>query len=105
MIEKTIIQTAWSLIETIDGSKNKFEAWTRSVENAPQISGPDTLHIAFSKMTGSPLSSAHRSKAQSPNILNENCSISQESISNSTDEDDLMKLFDQFISFTSPMSG
>ena len=25
-------------------AKNKFEAWTESVENAAQISGQDTLH-------------------------------------------------------------
>ena len=38
MIEQTIIQTALSLIETFDGTKNKFEAWTETVENAAKIS-------------------------------------------------------------------
>ena len=39
-----------------------------SVENAVHISSQDTLHIAFSKMTGSPLSSAQWLKAQSLNL-------------------------------------
>ena len=57
MIEQTRIQSALSSIETFDGTKGKFETWTESVENAAQISGEDTLHIAFSKMISSTLSS------------------------------------------------
>ena len=68
MIEQTIIQTALSLIETFDGTKNKFKAWAESVQNATQISSQATLHIAFSKITGSPLSSKNRSKAKSQNL-------------------------------------
>ena len=63
MIEQTVTQATLSLIETFDGTKNKFETWTKSTENVAQISGQDKLHIVFSKMTGSPLSSAHRLKA------------------------------------------
>ena len=48
--------------------KIKFEAWTESVEHEAQISGQNTLHIAFSKITGSPLSSANRLKVQLPNL-------------------------------------
>ena len=33
MIEQTIIQAALSSIETSDGTKGKFEAWTESVES------------------------------------------------------------------------
>ena len=68
MIEQTIIQAALSSIETFDGTKSKFEAWTESIENTAQISGQDTLRIAFPKVTYSPLSSANRLKAQSPNL-------------------------------------
>ena len=63
MIEQTIIQAALSLIETCDGTKSKFKAWTESIENAEQISSQDTLCIAFSKITGSLLSLANRLKA------------------------------------------
>ena len=35
---------------------------------------------------------------------NDNYPTSQEPINNSTDEDDIMKLFDQFSGLTSPMS-
>ena len=38
MIEQTIIQAALSSIETFDGTKSKFEAWTESIENAEYIS-------------------------------------------------------------------
>ena len=68
MIEKPIIQAVLSLLKTPDGTKNKFEAWTDSAENAAQISGQKTLCIAFSKMTGSPLLSAHILKAQLPKL-------------------------------------
>ena len=45
-------------------SSNKFQkynktGWTETVENAAQISCQDTLCTAFSKMTGSQLSSAN----------------------------------------------
>ena len=60
MIEQSNKQEALSSMETFDGTKNKFEAWTELVENAAQISHQDTLCIAFSKITGSPLSSANR---------------------------------------------
>ena len=68
MIKQAIIQAALSSIETTD-AQNKFKAWTESEENVAQISGQDTLHITFSKMTGSPLSSANSVKAQSPNLM------------------------------------
>ena len=41
MIEQTIIQAALSSIETFDGTKSEFEAWTESGENAEQISGQE----------------------------------------------------------------
>ena len=69
MIEETIIQSALSSTEASNGTKSKFKALTESIENAAQISGQDTLHIAFSKMTGSALSSANRLKAGSPNLM------------------------------------
>ena len=59
IIQKTIIHAALSLIETSDSTKIKFEAWRESIDNAVLISGQDTLCISFTKMTGSPLSSAH----------------------------------------------
>ena len=68
MIEQPIIQAALSLIETFDGTKSKFEAWTESVDNTAHIFGQDTLHKAFFKMTGSPLSSENILRAQSPNV-------------------------------------
>ena len=54
------MQEVLSLKESFDGTKSKFKAWTESIENAAQISDQNTLHIAFSKYTGSPLSSANR---------------------------------------------
>ena len=45
MIELTTIQAALSLIETFNGTKSKFKAWAESIE----ISGQDTLYIAFPK--------------------------------------------------------
>ena len=69
MIEQAIIQVALSSIETFDGTESKFKVWTESIENTAQISGQDMLCIALSKMTGSPLSSANRLKAQSPNLV------------------------------------
>ena len=65
MIEQTIRDSALSSIKTFDDTKSKFEAWAESIENAAQICGEVTLHIAFSKMTGSPLSAANRLKAWS----------------------------------------
>ena len=41
---------------------------TECIENTAQISGQDTICIAFSKMVGSPISLAYRLKAQSPNL-------------------------------------
>ena len=63
MIAQTIIQAALSSIETLDGTKNKYEAWTESTENSAQISSQDTICLDFYKMMGSPLSSANRLKA------------------------------------------
>ena len=64
-----IIQAAISLVETFDGDKKKFETWIRSVENAAQISGQDIIWIAFPKMIGSPLISAHRLREGSPKLM------------------------------------
>ena len=44
-IDQTIIQAALSLKETFNGTTNKFEAWTESIENAAQISGQDILYL------------------------------------------------------------
>ena len=60
MAEQHIIQTAISSTEILDGTKNKFESWKASVENAAQISGKNILHMAFSKMIGSPIMSGYR---------------------------------------------
>ena len=38
-------------------------------QNAAQISGQNTIHIAFSKLTGSPLSTVNRLKTGSPNLM------------------------------------
>ena len=73
MIEQTIIQVALSSIETFDGTKSKFEAWTESIENAVQIFGQIPGHIAFAKLTGAPLSTANRLKAWSPNPMWTEC--------------------------------
>ena len=48
--------------------KNMFEAQIVSFENVVQISPQDILQTAFSKMIGSPLTSAHRLKDRSPNL-------------------------------------
>ena len=69
MIEQAMIQAALSSVENFDGTKGKFKVWTESIENIGQISGKDTLYIGFSKMTGSPLSSGNRLKAQSPKLM------------------------------------
>ena len=55
-------------MEMFDGTKSKFESWIASIENEAQISGQDILHIAFSKMVGSPLTSAHRLRDQLPHL-------------------------------------
>ena len=55
MVDQTIIQAAKSSVESFDGNKDKSEAWIALVENAAQLSGKDTLQIAFSKMVGLPL--------------------------------------------------
>ena len=62
MIKQAIIQAALSIPQTFDGTNGKFKVWRELVENEAQISGQDTLCIAFSKMTSSPLSSANRLK-------------------------------------------
>ena len=68
MIQQTIIQPAPSSIETFDCTKSILEALAESIENTAKILGQNTICIAFSKMTGSLLSSANRSKAQLPNL-------------------------------------
>ena len=68
MIEQSVMQAAPSSIETLSGTKSKFEAWIGSIENAVQISGQNEIHIAFSKLTHSPLSKANRLKARLPNL-------------------------------------
>ena len=50
--------------EMFNGTKSKFEAWTEYIENASQISGQNAIHIAFSKLTGSPLWAVHRLKTR-----------------------------------------
>ena len=55
MVEQTIIQAALASIEMFDGTKAKFEAWTKSIKNAVQIAGQNAICMAFSKLTGSPL--------------------------------------------------
>ena len=69
MIEQIIIQASLVSIETFNGTKSKFEAWVEFIENAAQISGQNAIHIAFSKLTGSPLLKAIRLKTRSPNIM------------------------------------
>ena len=69
MIEQTIIQAALSSIETLNGTKSKFEAQTESIGNVVQISGQNTVCIAFSKLTGSPPSIVNRLKAQSSHLM------------------------------------
>ena len=65
MIEQTITQTALASIETFHGTKSKLEVWMESIKNAVQISGQNTVCIAFSKLLGSPLSTANRLKTRS----------------------------------------
>ena len=69
MVEQTIMQAALSSIGMFDGTKSKFETWMESIENAVQISGQNAICMAFSKFTGSPLSTANRLKARSPNLV------------------------------------
>ena len=68
MADQVIIHMAISLVEIFDGNKNKFEAWIISFENAKQISCQNILWIAFSKIIGAPLTSAHRLRGGTPNI-------------------------------------
>ena len=68
MIEQSIIQVAPPSRETFDGTKSKFQVWTESIKSAVQISGQKAIHIAFSKLRGSPLSIANRLKTSSPNL-------------------------------------
>ena len=60
MVEQPIIQAVISSTETFDGTKIKFESWKTLVENATQISGQNIIGITFSKIVGSPLTSACR---------------------------------------------
>ena len=60
MVEQPIIKAAISSVDTFHGTITKFELGIASVENAAQISWQDILCIAFSKIVGSPFSSAHR---------------------------------------------
>ena len=62
MIEQTIIQDALASIATFDGTKSKFEDLMESIKIAAQISGQNTICIAFSKLTGSPLLTPNRLK-------------------------------------------
>ena len=68
MMNQTIIQTAISSVKTFDGNKNKFEAWIASVEKVVKLSCKDILWIAFSRMVGSSLTTAHRLRDRSPNL-------------------------------------
>ena len=65
MVDQAII----SSVEKFDDNKNRFGAWITSVQNAAQISDQDILQIAFSKMIGSSLTSAHRLRGRSPNVM------------------------------------
>ena len=40
-----------------------------SIKNTAQISGSNVIHIAFSKLTGSPLLTANRFKTRTPNLM------------------------------------
>ena len=66
MIEQTKIQAAPSSIEIFN--RSRFEVWMESIKNAAQISGQNAIWIAFSLLTGSPLSTANRLKARLPNL-------------------------------------
>ena len=69
MTEWTIIQAVLKSIESFDGTKTKFEAWTESIGNAVQILGQRTVCTAFSKLTGSPVSTVNRLNARSPYLM------------------------------------
>ena len=56
-------------IETFHGTKIEFEAWTESTKNAAQITGQNAIYIVFSKLTGSPLSTANSLKIISPSLI------------------------------------
>ena len=71
MVEQPIIQAAISSTETSDGTK-KFESSIMSVRNAAQISGQYILGIAFSKMVGSPFTSACRLRDCLPHVTWDN---------------------------------
>ena len=68
MIKQTIIQAVLTSIKMFDGTKSKSEAWVESIESAAQISGQNTIHIAFSEWTGPPLLAANRLKPRLPNL-------------------------------------
>ena len=68
IIDQTIIQATLASIETFNGTKSQFEAWTESIENTEQISDQNTIQIAFSKLTDSPLLTANRLKTRLPTL-------------------------------------
>ena len=68
MIEQRIIQAALTSIEKFNGTKNKFKAWKEAVNTIAQISGQNTIHIAFSKLIGSQLSTANMFKMRLQNL-------------------------------------
>ena len=69
MVEQMIVQTAITSIETFDATNSNFKAWTEAIKNTAQISGQNTICIAFSKLTGSPLLTANRLKTRSSNLM------------------------------------
>ena len=52
----------------IQWNKKQIQSLGRCYQNAAQISGQNAICIAFSKLIGSPLSTANRLKTRSPNI-------------------------------------
>ena len=69
MIEETIIQAALLSIEMFNGTQSKLEARMESIVNAAPTSGQSTIHIAFSKLTGSHILIAIRLKAMSLKLM------------------------------------
>ena len=69
MVEQPILLAAISSVGTFDGTKSKFDSCIVSMEDVAHISGQDILHIAFSKMTGSPLTSAHSLRDHLPCLM------------------------------------
>ena len=69
MVEQTILQLSLASIEMFYGTKKNFEAWMQATKNVAQISGQYTIHIAFSRLLGSPSLTANSSKTMSPNLI------------------------------------